>query len=616
MQITYDINLDVRRNGQQAKINARQYDNAARTIRAHVTDNGKPLSVLPTVKLYCKKPDGTVVYKNCTVTVTEANELIVDVTMTKQMCLVDGIVQAELQMVHSGTTLFSPRFIIEVEPSVFDENAVESTDEWSTLEDMIEDMQRISNRADSLLNAFSDHTKYPSAKAVQDIINQVQTDIGTAINILSSEAEKLENKATSLDGSFSDHSKYASAKAIKAKITEVAAALTTAIGYCEALSNKVSELSSSDTDYPTAGAVKRAIDAEAASRESQYESGTATEISLEMDSDYKVVAKLYAPDETLLSTSEAIDLPLESVVVSGEYDSTTKKVILTLEDGSTIDFSVADLISGLASTADLALKVDKVTGKGLSSNDYTDADKATLDNLDGAMATVVPKVGVLEQTVPTKLDKYTASGDADMLIVSDGAGGVEESDVSLDDKLDAYTASGNTNMILVSDGNGGVQESWQDLDYLADTGYVDNGVQDAKDYADSCQSDAETFASSEAQYAYDSACQYAGTYVDGKSSWKVLGSVTGSTEITLPSSWDELAIYVQYDTTTTDLLFIIPNTGYSRVYRTVLGYYATNSDYKVGTVEVNPTTNKLKLILYKIGINDRTSGTNVDAYYR
>jgi hypothetical protein len=40
-----------------------------------------------------------------------------------------------------------------------------------------------------------------------------------------------------------------------------------------------------------------------------------------------------------------IDLPLESVVVSGSYDSVTKKVILTLENGSTIEFSIADLVS-------------------------------------------------------------------------------------------------------------------------------------------------------------------------------------------------------------------------------------------------------------------------------
>lgn len=49
-----------------------------------------------------------------------------------------------------------------------------------------------------------------------------------------------------------------------------------------------------------------------------------------------------------------VDLPLESMIVSGEYDETTKKIILTLESGSTIEFSVADLVDGLVSTTDYA----------------------------------------------------------------------------------------------------------------------------------------------------------------------------------------------------------------------------------------------------------------------
>ena len=79
-----------------------------------------------------------------------------------------------------------------------------------------------------------------------------------------------------------------------------------------------------------------------------YADTKGNKIDLDIDSDFKLVAKLYN-GTTLLSTSTVVDLPLESVVVSGEYDDTNKKVILTLQDGSTIEFSVADLISGLQS---------------------------------------------------------------------------------------------------------------------------------------------------------------------------------------------------------------------------------------------------------------------------
>lgn len=50
-------------------------------------------------------------------------------------------------------------------------------------------------------------------------------------------------------------------------------------------------------------------------------------------------------DGNTLGTAQVIDLPLESVVVNGSYDSVNKKIILTLQSGSTIEFSVADLVS-------------------------------------------------------------------------------------------------------------------------------------------------------------------------------------------------------------------------------------------------------------------------------
>jgi len=71
-------------------------------------------------------------------------------------------------------------------------------------------------------------------------------------------------------------------------------------------------------------------------------------ISLSMDSNtYKISITGTKVNGTAFTVSNVIDLPLESVVVSGSYDSTNKKVILTLKNNSTVEFSVADLINGL-----------------------------------------------------------------------------------------------------------------------------------------------------------------------------------------------------------------------------------------------------------------------------
>lgn len=70
--------------------------------------------------------------------------------------------------------------------------------------------------------------------------------------------------------------------------------------------------------------------------------------------DYKMTAILQDKDGNTIYTSNVIDLPLESMVVSGSYDNTTKKVILTLQNGNTVEFSIADLVDGLVSFTDYA----------------------------------------------------------------------------------------------------------------------------------------------------------------------------------------------------------------------------------------------------------------------
>lgn len=79
----------------------------------------------------------------------------------------------------------------------------------------------------------------------------------------------------------------------------------------------------------------------------ELKTNTGSLISLNINSsNYVITIQLKNSDGTVIST-DTIDLPLESVVVGGRYDNNTKKVILTLENGNIVDFSVADLVSGL-----------------------------------------------------------------------------------------------------------------------------------------------------------------------------------------------------------------------------------------------------------------------------
>lgn len=109
---------------------------------------------------------------------------------------------------------------------------------------------------------------------------------------------------------------------------------------------------------------------------------TGSLIDLEInDTTYVVTLKLKNLDGTIIS-ADTIDLPLESVVVSGRYDNTTKKVILTLENGNEVDFSVADLVAGLQTeiTSSNKLASDLVDDTNSGNKFVTTSEKQTWNN--------------------------------------------------------------------------------------------------------------------------------------------------------------------------------------------------------------------------------------------
>ena len=105
-------------------------------------------------------------------------------------------------------------------------------------------------------------------------------------------------------------------------------------------------------------------------------------IDLAMDSaTYVLTLTLKDQDGTVLNT-KTVDLPIESVVVSGSYDATNKKIVLTLQGGSTIDVPVGDLIAGLQTeiTSVNMLDADLVDDTNSTHKFVTEQEKTTWSN--------------------------------------------------------------------------------------------------------------------------------------------------------------------------------------------------------------------------------------------
>ena len=118
-------------------------------------------------------------------------------------------------------------------------------------------------------------------------------------------------------------------------------------------------------------------------------------LSLTMNgSTFVLTAQLKDQDGNNLGSAQTVDLPLESVVVGGSYDDTAKKVVLTLQSGSTIEFSVADLIDGLQSeiTAQNPLSADLIVD-GTTNKVFTATEQSKLSGIEaGAEVNTVDSV--------------------------------------------------------------------------------------------------------------------------------------------------------------------------------------------------------------------------------
>ena len=74
---------------------------------------------------------------------------------------------------------------------------------------------------------------------------------------------------------------------------------------------------------------------------------TGHKLNVSMDTtDYVLTIKLLDKNENIIDT-KSVDLPLEELVVSGTYDATNKKIVLTLRSGQTIEIPVSNLLAGL-----------------------------------------------------------------------------------------------------------------------------------------------------------------------------------------------------------------------------------------------------------------------------
>ena len=201
------------------------------------------------------------------------------------------------------------------------------------------------------------------------------------------------------------------------------------------------------------------------------------------DNDYIITINLINENDEILD-SQSIDLPIESLVKNGRYDSQTKTIILILEDDTEILIPIGDLISGLQEeitqnnklSSDLVDDTNKIhkfvsttekqtwnekqdfindlaiirsgaalgatavqpeSGKGLSTNDYTTAEKTKLAGIaEGAEANIQSDWNQADNskddyiknkpTIPTTASEISYDNTTSHLEATDAQGAIDE----------------------------------------------------------------------------------------------------------------------------------------------------------------------------------------------
>ena len=168
--------------------------------------------------------------------------------------------------------------------------------------------------------------------------------------------------------------------------------------------------------------------------------GASVDLSLNT-TNYKLTLTLKDQDWNTLGTAKEVDFPIESVVVSGSYDNTNKKIVLTLQNGTTVDVPVGDLISWLQSeiTSTNKLNSDLVDDTNQSNKFVTADEKTKLSNTSGTnsgdetTASIKNKLGAANASADGYLsstDRNTFNGKADTSDIGNATITVKQAGVS------------------------------------------------------------------------------------------------------------------------------------------------------------------------------------------
>ena len=130
-RVEHRIKLNLMKIGLQGQVNVKKADTDSRKVCIYLSYAAKPFDLNDVVSavLRAEKPDGKVMFNNCTVCEDRLEYII-----TTQTIASIGTVTCEITLTSgSGQVLVTPRFEIIVSETIYSDSEIESTDEYTAL---------------------------------------------------------------------------------------------------------------------------------------------------------------------------------------------------------------------------------------------------------------------------------------------------------------------------------------------------------------------------------------------------------------------------------------------------------------------------------------------------
>ena len=183
MKNIQNLTIDINKKPFQT-VTANTGEVGSRFIRITILDNSVPLDLTGvTVYLYAKKSDSTKVFNS--VTIEDKKNGIILAELTSQVLAIEGLVKLTLLLVENGAKLCSKQFLLDVDSSIVDDKAIESTNEFTALVTALGKVNNIENKADKeQLNILEEKINDFSNKINNIPVGYIDASDGNAIGII------------------------------------------------------------------------------------------------------------------------------------------------------------------------------------------------------------------------------------------------------------------------------------------------------------------------------------------------------------------------------------------------------------------------------------------------